>query len=1167
MSFPPSLLVSATYDGQKKAAVLKFYNPESQKIILWADETGHKPYCYSKLNPDELGFISSRKDVLRIERIKRKDLLRDQEIIVSKIIVDDPLAIGGTQTDKSIRNIMETWESDIKYYENYLYDRELIVGKFYKTENGKIVPHNFELADDVNLALKSLLLDAGTTKGIVNSKEFQEYVTQWANLLNQPVPKIRRVSFDIEVESEIGRIPDPKIAEKKVTAVGFEDSDGIKQVFVLRKNGSVDGKSDIPSDVKVVFYAENEEKKMIEDSFKFIADYPFVITYNGDDFDMPYLYNRAERLGIKNAENPFYMMRDSATLKQGVHIDLYRTMSNRSFQIYAFSHKYTDFSLNSVSLALLGESKIDYGVELDKLENYQLAHYCYNDARLTYNITSFNNDLLMNLLVVISRIARMPIDDIARMGVSQWIRSLLYYEHRHQNALIPRRDEIDAKSQGVTNDAVIKDKKYRGGLVVDPTEGIHFNVTVMDYASLYPSIIKVRNISYETIRCPHEECKKNTIPDTNHWVCTKYNGITSLLIGSLRDLRVNYYKSLAKSAKTEEQKQMYTVVSQALKVILNASYGVMGAEIFPLYFLPAAEATTAIGRYIIMETIKKCQSNKIEVLYGDSVLPDTPITIRRKDGSTDIIPIESLMPKTVGSTRYDKFGDIDVLTEKGFTKIKHVYRHKVKKKGYRILTRKGFVECTEDHSLVVNGKEVRPSELKIGDEINLVPFKAESQVTVSPDLSWLFGIFIAEGTCGVYNYEKGVKYSWRIVNSDKKILQKAQKIMQSHLGLETTIIDIRKSSATYGLVPWGDGKLLVDYFRFLCYRGNTKAVPQIILNADVAAKKAFIGGMSDGDGNTDKNGLTTLDQIHKSVLSGIISILEQFGVEYSLQIRKDKQNVCRIRIIRDKKDPRIKQSNVIKKIESFVISGHVYDLETKNHHFCGGLGNVLLHNTDSLFIKNTTREQIHKVIEDTKMEQGVDLEVDKEYRYVVLSNRKKNYLGVTKEGKVDVKGLTGKKSHTPPFIRNLFYELLDVLSKVQTASDFENAKKQISEKITACAIKVKEKKIPIADLAFNVMISKSISEYDKTIPQHIRAAKLLEQTREIKRGDIISYVKTINKPGVKPVEMARPDEIDSAKYMEFMESMLDQITSSMDLDFDTMVGKPKQTGLDQFFWN
>ena len=99
------------------------------------------------------------------------------------------------------------------------------------------------------------------------------------------------------------------------------------------------------------------------------------------------------------------------------------------------------------------------------------------------------------------------------------------------------------------------------------------------------------------------------------------------------------------------------------------------------------------------------------------------------------------------------------------------------------------------------------------------------------------------------------------------------------------------------------------------------------------------------------------------------------------------------------------------------------------------------------------------------------------------------------------------------------------------------------------------------------MISKAPKEYVKTIPQHIRAARQLESIREIKKGEIISYVKIINKPGVRPVELARQNEIDSSKYMEFMENTLSQITSSMDLDFDTILGKPKQTGLDQFFWN
>ena len=840
-SMPTSLLVSAAYDYKKKAAVLKFYEPKSEEIIVWPDNTNHKPYCYSKLNPEELEFLNERTDVIKIETVKRHDMINDQDINVSKIIVEDPLAIGGTATEKSIRNIIETWESDIKYYENYLYDRKLIVGKYYEMEDGKIKPHDLEISDEIRLSLKSLLWDKVVNEKMVDTKQFQKYISEWADLLTQPIPKIKRLSFDIEVESEVSRIPDAKVAEKKVTAIGFNGSDGLKQIFLLKREGVEEGTNELDPDVKVVFYDMDKEKDMIFDAFKIISSYPFVLTYNGDDFDMPYLYNRAVRLGIKSQDNPLYMMRDSATLKKGVHIDLYRTLSNRSFQIYAFSHKYTNFSLNSVSKALLNEEKIDYGIEINELNLYQTAKYCFNDAHLTLKLTSFNNDVLMNLLVVIARIARMPIDDIARMGVSQWIRSLLYYEHRQRGALIPKREELEKKSSGVVTDAVIKDKKYRGGLVVDPVEGIHFNVTVMDFASLYPSIIKVRNLSYETVRCPHDECKTNTIPQTNHWVCTRRNGMTSLLIGSLRDLRVHYFKSLAKNkALSNEQREQYTVVSQALKVILNASYGVMGAEIFPLYYLPAADATTAIGRDIILQTIKKCEESGVQVLYGD---------------------------------------------------------------------------------------------------------------------------------------------------------------------------------------------------------------------------------------------------------------------------------------------------------------------------------------TDSLFVKNPTAEQIQKVIVDAKENFGVDLEVDKEYRYVVLSGRKKNYLGVTKSGKVDVKGLTGKKSHTPPFIKTMFYELIDILATVQNIDDFTQAKKQITEKIVEWANKVQAKEISLPDLAFNVMISKAPSEYVKTIPQHIRAARLLESIREIKKGDIISYVKILNKPGVKPVEMAKKDEVDSKKYMEFMESTLDQITSSMGLDFDTILGKPKQTGIDQFFWN
>ncbi len=835
----PLLLVSAIYDNIKKIAVLKFYEPNSQKIIMWGDNTNHKPYCYSKLKINNLEFLKTRNDVIKIENIKINDILLDKQIDISKIIVEDPLAIGGTQSDKSIRNIIEVWEADIKYYENYLYDNSLIIGNYYKIINNKIIPHKFQFSAEIKLVLKNLLHDNLIYNGIIEKDKFHDYLLNWAILLDQPVPEIKRLSFDIEVESEIGRIPDVKLAEKKIIAIGLKGTNGFNKVLVLDRSHIKKGKNRLSNDVEVAFY--DNEKDLILNAFKIISSYPFIITFNGDNFDIPYLIKRAEKFGIKNYLIPFFTLRDSATLKEGVHIDLYRTLSNKSFQIYAFGNKYTEFSLDSVSKALLNKSKLYHNSNINSLDQFQLAQYCFNDTELTYELTSFNDDLLMNLLVVIARIAKMPIDDISRFGVSQWIRSLLYYEHRRLNALIPRRNELMKKSSDVTNNAISKDKKFRGGLVVEPKEGIHFDVVVMDFASLYPSIIKIKNLSYETVRCSHEECRYNMILDTKHWVCTKKNGMESLLIGSLRDLRINYYKNLSKKPSiSKSNRSLYLVVSQALKVILNASYGVMGAEIFPLYFLPAAEITTTVGRYTILQTIKKCKENSINVLYGD---------------------------------------------------------------------------------------------------------------------------------------------------------------------------------------------------------------------------------------------------------------------------------------------------------------------------------------TDSLFLKNPTSEQIKFVIDNAKKDHGIDLEIEKIYRYVALSTRKKNYFGVTKDGNVDVKGLTGKKSHTPAFIKILFHELLDILSKIKTMGDFENAKIEITKKILECANRVLTKQISLKELAFNVMISKSPVEYIKTIPQHIRAARLLQSIRDIKKGDIISYVKVINKPGVKPVEIARNDEIDSKKYMEFMESTLDQITSAMNLDFNTILGKPRQTGLDQFFWN
>ena len=80
----------------------------------------------------------------------------------------------------------------------------------------------------------------------------------------------------------------------------------------------------------MIFYEKDQEKKLIEDAFELVKKYPVLITYNGDQFDLLYLYNRAKRLGISDEINPLYMMRDSATLTKGVHLDLYRNIFKQS---------------------------------------------------------------------------------------------------------------------------------------------------------------------------------------------------------------------------------------------------------------------------------------------------------------------------------------------------------------------------------------------------------------------------------------------------------------------------------------------------------------------------------------------------------------------------------------------------------------------------------------------------------------------------------------------------------------------------------------------------------------------------------------------------------------------------------------------------------------------
>jgi DNA polymerase I len=840
---PDSYFVSAAYDGRQQKAVVKLYEPESGELYFWYDNKNHKPYCLTNLPEDKLLKIDRLVHHSGFDCIKTEDLfdpLENRMIQVRKIVAKDPLAIGGRPTG-TIRDILpedypkvcdyhvepsdvKVWESKIKYYQSYIYDQKLLPGMIYKIKNGELEEVTVNEAEQTLSKIMELFKDA--------TPEEREYAEMWAKLLEYPAPKFRRAAIDIEVYSpNSNRVPDAREGACPVIACSIYSSEGDKKVLVLKRQDRENGKIQV-NGTEVEFC--DSEQVLLREVFKVLNDYPFILTFNGDDFDFRYLVHRALNLGFSRNEIPIEVGKRVCLLKYGIHIDLYKFFFNRSIQIYAYSNRYKDVSLGDVGAALLGMEKIHLEKAFGDLSYSELAQYCLRDSEITYKLTSFDDDSAMKLLLVLTRISSMPMEDVSRQGVSRWIRNFMHREHRKRGLLIPNAEDILTKKGKTSTTAIIKGKKYKGAIVVEPTPGVHFNVAVMDFPSLYPSIIKVWNLGYQSIDCGHSECRSHMIPDTQHWVCTKKRALESLLIGSLRDLRVRWYKSRAKDKSLPpELRSWYSTAQGALKVILNASYGVFGADSFDLYCPPVAEATAAIGRYSITQILKHAEASGVKVLYGD---------------------------------------------------------------------------------------------------------------------------------------------------------------------------------------------------------------------------------------------------------------------------------------------------------------------------------------TDSLFLKNPSKEQIEEVAHWTEQHLNMNIDVDKVYRYAVFSARKKNYLGVLEDGTVDVKGLTGKKKHIPVFIKDAFNQMKERLAKVKSPAEFEIAKKDIAGIVRDRYMRLKRREwTDNTELAFHVVLGDDLSRYTKTTPQHVKAAFILQKSgKELRAGDLISFVKVnSNKERVKPVELTYKNEVDTDKYIAYLQSTFDQVLDALGLNFDEIIGLTK----------
>ena len=652
------LLLDVDYDGGQNKAFCKFYDLDTEEIKIWIDTTEHEPYCLSKEPISELQALvfkdknkQTRKltdyeGFKRFEEVKRFDLLSDKEIEMTKIYGKTPTNIGGSGIN--IRNILsenekKAWEADIRYHLNYIFDTQLIPGLIYSVENGKIKKIDFQKSDETSKEIANELRLLFKEE----APEMQEFSEKFFDIFITPIPDVKRVAMDIEVK--VGerdyQIPNPRLAKQDVISISFVATDGLKVVYMLEKEEySLDKLyKDFPSDAKIILF--KSEKDLLTETFRLLWKYPVVITFNGDNFDLNYLFHRAEKLKIDKDLNPIHVKRGfgilskaECELRSGIHIDVFNIFFNRSISGYAFGGVYESASLNAISAALLGEEKYQHEELIHEMEFDILSWYNLKDSILTLELTRFNNSLVWNLIILLCRITKMPIHDMVRRQISTWIQNIFYFEHRRKGYLIPHRSEIkklkkggkmsfksdgqqmlDKNGKPSIRDDEFDGQKFLGAYVIAPVAGIHYNVVVMDFASLYPSIIKEYNLSYETVLCPHKDDEDNLVKGTPYHICTQKMGIFAYVVGFFRDIRVKYFKPKSGDKNlTEKQRGYYQTIQQALKVFINGSYGVFGSQNFPLFCLPVAESTTGIGQYSIKQTIKKAEELGVKVLYGDT---------------------------------------------------------------------------------------------------------------------------------------------------------------------------------------------------------------------------------------------------------------------------------------------------------------------------------------------------------------------------------------------------------------------------------------------------------------------------------------------------------------------------------------------------------------------
>lgn len=1005
-------IVSVDFDEALGCIVLKLYDSSTDTITYHYD-TNFAPY-----------FLSEKKflleGIVKQELVDRYDALNDINIKVWQTIVNHQNVIMGLNKkiayEKEKGNTFPyiVWENYIKYFQSYIYDNDIKIGMPYVREKGVLM---LNIDHEAETRVKELVK-------LVNPDESRKILcAEIAKLLEYPAPEFKRISLDIEVLNDGKIMPNPESATMPIIAVCMQSNIGERFVFALIQGDKPFSCYD--NATKVQFFSS--ERDLILAIFEFAKNYPFIITFNGDEFDLPYLATRAARLDIPSSKIPITVQNRITLWKDTIHIDLYKFFVIKSMQTYAFQQKYKNVDLDTISKALIGEGKYRGEHEwVGDMSYEELLIYCMKDAELTMRLTTFNNNIVMNLILVLSRLSYMPIEHVSRKPISQWIRSMIYYEHRKQNVIIPRSEDIILLKGQTTTQALIKGKKYKGATVIDPVAGFHFKTLVGDFASLYPSIMKNYNLGYATVNCPHLndwDLIDNRTKRFIYWIC----------------YIIIHNKGIDIKCQVEELKKLMKNIEKGMQ---------SGQEI------------------IVNETEKELMRYK-ETLMQE-IKPNQNSNFNEENKTNDIW---KLIEK-----------NIMIIINGG----KETYEN----------------EQNQTQNLIENLKIVETAQFednyKRNDKNSIIQKETNAKNVEILTIDALKSI--------IWTEEKSGEIA---VNLLKKIGTDYNSFVQTVIRLNILGNQSCKDNKFANMPHW------------ICHKN--KAIEGRLIGTLKDLRVVWYKKRGKDKTEPRKEWYSVAEQSIKVICNAA----------YGVFASDDFALYC----------PPV--SEYITGIGRFIISQTI----AKAQSF--GL-NILYGDTDSIFIKDPPQEKLDELMTWAMSEFNIDFELDKHYRYICFSSRKKNYLGVLENGDVDVKGLTAKKKHTPKIFKDVFSETKKLLAEIQKLEDVPAKRAEILKLVKTTYSKLKQRKWESnEDLAFHVTLSKRLEDYDKTEPQHVKAAKyLLSKGYNVGQGLEVSYIKTMGKERVKPTNLTKTEEVDVKKYIEFLKSAFNQILEPLGIDWD-----------------